>query len=92
MEQGTAVLETKAPVSTPPRSPEERVHAVIARVRPYIQSHGGDVWVTGIESGVVTLKIEGTCAHCPLANLTYNTMVKTLIGEEAPEITRIVLT
>ncbi|OGZ11918.1 MAG: hypothetical protein A2942_01835 [Candidatus Lloydbacteria bacterium RIFCSPLOWO2_01_FULL_50_20] len=76
----------------PHLSPEERVHVVIERVRPYIQSHGGDVRVAGIENGVVTLKIEGTCAHCPLANLTYNKVVRTLLGEEVPEITKIVLT
>jgi len=71
---------------------EDRVRAVIARVRPYIQSHGGDVQVSGIEDGVVTLKIAGTCAHCPLANLMYNKVARTLLGEEVPEITKIILT
>lgn len=73
-------------------SPETRVRAVLEKVRPYIQSHGGDVWLSGIEDGVVTLKIEGTCTHCPLAELTYNKIIKTLVGEEVPEIRSVVLT
>ncbi|KKU79641.1 MAG: Thioredoxin-like protein [Parcubacteria group bacterium GW2011_GWA2_47_7] len=76
---------------TPP-TVEGRVNAVIAKVRPYIQSHGGDVWVGKIEDGILTLRIEGSCAQCPLASLTYNKVVKTLLNEEVPEITGIVLT
>ncbi len=82
-----AILTTRTPLS-----PEERVYAVIARVRPYIQSHGGDVTVASIADGAVTLKIAGSCAHCPLATLTYNKVVKTLLEEEVPEIARIILT
>jgi|GEM_PF-778336 len=80
------------PTTTQALSPEERVHAIIARVRPYIQSHGGDVTVAGIADGAVTLQIAGSCAHCPLATLTYNKVVKTLLEEEVPEIARIILT
>ncbi|MDO8520886.1 MAG: NifU family protein [bacterium] len=89
MEQGAIIAA--GPEIVTPHSPEERVCAVIARIRPYIQSHGGDVRVVGIEHGTVTLKIEGTCTHCPLANQTYNKMVKTLLGEEVPEIKNVVL-
>ncbi len=91
MEQSATITKTK-PIAAPALSAEERVHAVIGRVRPYIQSHGGDVWVSGIVGAILTLKIEGSCAQCPLASLTYNKIVKTLLNEEVPEITEIVLT
>jgi Fe-S cluster biogenesis protein NfuA len=68
------------------------VRAILERVRPYIQSHGGDVAVASFEGKVLTLRVEGTCAQCPLVNLTYNKMVKTLVGKEVPEITTVVLT
>lgn len=89
-DQTSALMSSSATIC--PLPVEERVRAVIDRVRPYIQSHGGDVWVSGIKAGVVTLKIDGACTHCPLANQTYNKMVGALIGEEVPEITDIVLT
>jgi Fe-S cluster biogenesis protein NfuA len=71
---------------------EERVKAVLEKVRPYVQTHGGDVWLVSIEGATVTLKIEGSCVGCRLANFTYNKVVKTLLMEEAPEITDVVLT
>jgi len=91
MEQGS-ITQEKELAAPSLLSLEERVHAVIARVRPYIQSHGGDVWVSGIVGEILTLRIEGSCAQCPLASLTYNKVVKTLLNEEVPEIREIVLT
>ena len=70
----------------------ERVRGVMEQVRPYLQSHGGDVEVVELQDNVLTLKVKGTCAHCTLVNLTYNKIVKTLLAEEVPEIQRVVLT
>lgn len=85
----TIANTTSAPLTA---SVEGKVRAVIEKVRPYIQSHGGDVWLVSVGENVVTLKIEGTCVECPLANFTYNKVVKTLLTEEAPEIERVILT
>jgi Fe-S cluster biogenesis protein NfuA len=71
---------------------EIRVKRVLEKVRPYIQTHGGDVWLVSIENETVTLKIEGSCVGCRLANFTYNRVVKTLLIEEVPEIRHVVLT
>ena len=30
-------------------------------VRPYMESHGGDVELLGIEDGVARLRLEGSC-------------------------------
>ena len=83
---------TSTPTALKPGTTEERVRAVLEKVRPYVQSHGGDVWLVSIENSSVTLKIEGSCVGCQLANFTYNRVVKTLLTEEAPEITDVILT
>lgn len=70
---------------------EAKINAVLDKVRPYIQSHGGDVRLVGIEGTEATLAVEGTCVGCPLANLTYNKVIKSLLGEEVPEITNFIL-
>lgn len=70
---------------------QERAMAVILRVRPYLQSHGGDVSVTELTDSSMVLKVEGACAQCSLRNLTYNKVIKTLLAEEVPEITQVVL-
>ena len=68
-----------------------KVEKIIDKVRPYIQMHGGDVVLLGVEKGVVTLKITGACTHCSLADLTYNKMLGGLLMEEVPGVKKIVL-
>lgn len=72
-------------------SMEKKVEAILKKVRPFIQLHGGDVHLVGVVKGVVTLRIEGACVDCPLADLTYNKMVGNLIKEEVPGIKKVVL-
>jgi Fe-S cluster biogenesis protein NfuA len=69
---------------------EDRVEAVVAKIRPYIKMHGGDVMLTGIKDGVVTLKIYGACVGCSLADLTYNKMVGPIIRKEVPAVKEVI--
>jgi Fe-S cluster biogenesis protein NfuA len=72
-------------------STHTKIEAVIKKVRPYIQMHGGDVSLVSVKKGIVTLEITGACTHCSLADLTYNKMLGSLLKEEVPEIIDIVL-
>ncbi len=69
----------------------EKVEKIIEKVRPYINMHGGDVFLVSVEKDVVTLKITGACAHCSLADMTYNKMLGGLLKEEVPEIKKIII-
>jgi Fe-S cluster biogenesis protein NfuA len=60
----------------------KKVEEILKKVRPYIQMHGGDVALVGVEKGIVTLNISGACAHCSLADLTYNTLITGLLKDE----------
>ena len=64
----------------------KKIQEVLTKVRPYIQMHGGDVALVGVEEGIVTLNITGACAHCSLADLTYNMLIAGLLREEVPGI------
>lgn len=68
----------------------QHVAAIIEKVRPYIQSHGGDVALISVADGVARLHVEGACVHCPLAELTYNKVMRRVILEDVPEITDVV--
>jgi Fe-S cluster biogenesis protein NfuA len=68
-----------------------KVENVLKKVRPYIQMHGGDVSLISVENGAATLKISGACAHCSMADLTYNKLIGELLKEEVPEVKEIVL-
>ncbi|MFA6294916.1 MAG: NifU family protein [Candidatus Paceibacterota bacterium] len=68
---------------------EKKIEDVLIKVRPFIQSHGGDVSFVGVKNGKAVLSISGRCAHCALADLTFNHMVKDMIQEAVPEIKKI---
>ena len=69
---------------------EEKITAILEKIRPYIQMHGGDVFLSEVKEDTAILKFEGNCAECPLLTVTVNRIVKPLINEEAPEITKII--
>ena len=70
---------------------EDRVEKIIAKVRPYVNMHGGDVFLQNIKKGVVTLKVTGACADCSLSHITYNKMLGGILKEEIPEIKNIII-
>jgi len=71
---------------------KNKIEEVLEMVRPYIRMHGGDVELIEVKTDTVILKIMGTCASCPLAGLTYNELIATLIKEKAPEIKKVIIT
>lgn len=64
---------------------ERKIEAILTKVRPYIQMHGGDVNFVKYEKGIVTLNISGACSHCSLADMTYNTLIAGILKEEIPD-------
>ena len=65
---------------------EERVHQALGRVRPYMESHGGDVELLGIEDGVVRLRLQGSCSSCQASQATLELAVKQALEELAPDL------
>lgn len=70
---------------------ENEVKAILDKVRPYIQMHGGDVALASIEDGVVKLAVSGKCLDCPWAELTYNTMLGDILRKEVPGVKDVVV-
>jgi Fe-S cluster biogenesis protein NfuA/nitrite reductase/ring-hydroxylating ferredoxin subunit len=68
---------------------EARVHGALAEVRPYLESHGGNVELVAIEEGVVHLRLEGSCSGCPSSAATLALAVEDAIRKAAPEVEEI---
>ena len=51
---------------------EERVIQALDTVRPYMESHGGNVELLGIEDGIARLRLEGSCKSCRASSSTRN--------------------
>lgn len=65
---------------------EARVQEALASVRPYMESHGGDVHLTALEDGVAHLKLVGHCHGCPASAATLELAIKEALEEAAPDL------
>jgi Fe-S cluster biogenesis protein NfuA/nitrite reductase/ring-hydroxylating ferredoxin subunit len=65
---------------------ETRVRGALEEVRPYLESHGGNVELVGIEAGIVRLKMEGSCDGCPSSAATLELAIEDAIRKAAPEV------
>lgn len=73
-----------------PLSLADRVQKALDKVRPYLQSHGGNVEVINIVDGVVQLRLQGSCQSCPASSLTLKYAVEDAIYAAAPDVTAVV--
>jgi len=64
---------------------KERVEAVLARVRPFMQADGGDIELLEVEGNSADVRLTGMCAGCPSAHMTLYLGVETALREEMPE-------
>ena len=68
---------------------ETRVRGGLDKVRPYLQSHGGNVELLSISDTAVRLRLIGSCQGCPSSSLTLKTAIEKSIYEMAPDVTSI---
>lgn len=69
---------------------ESQAEAALAEIRPYIQSHGGDVELVRVEGDTAYVRLQGACAGCSLSAVTLRDGVEELIKARVPEIAHVV--
>ena len=69
---------------------KEKVEAILAQVRPNLQSDGGDVELVDVNEGVVRLKLTGACAGCPMAAMTLRNGIERILKEKIPEVKEVI--
>jgi Fe-S cluster biogenesis protein NfuA/nitrite reductase/ring-hydroxylating ferredoxin subunit len=65
---------------------EERVIEALDNVRPYMESHGGNVELVSLEEDVARIRLEGSCDGCPASSSTLELAIKTALEETAPDL------
>jgi Fe-S cluster biogenesis protein NfuA/nitrite reductase/ring-hydroxylating ferredoxin subunit len=63
-----------------------RVRGALDEVRPYLESHGGDVELLGVEEGVVRLALRGSCDGCASSAATLKLAIEDAIHKAAPDV------
>jgi Fe-S cluster biogenesis protein NfuA len=73
------------------KSIRERVVKALERVRPYLQSDGGDIDLVDVTDDMtVKVKLTGACQGCPYSMQTLKAGVEQAIMKEVPEIRRVI--
>lgn len=65
---------------------ETRVREALESVRPYMESHGGNVELLGISDNVARLRLEGHCRGCAASASTLELGIRQALLEAAPDL------
>ena len=64
-----------------------KIESVLDKVRPMLQSDGGDVELVDItDSGVVQVRLTGACKGCPMSQMTLKNGIERILLKEIPEL------
>lgn len=66
---------------------KEKVEKTLEKVRPNLQSDGGDVELVDVsEDGIVKVRLTGACVGCPMSTLTLKMAIERYLKQEIPEV------
>jgi Fe-S cluster biogenesis protein NfuA len=68
----------------------EQVEAVLNEIRPALQADGGDVELVGVNDGMVSLRLTGACAGCPMSTMTLKMGIERILKEKLPKVKEVV--
>jgi Fe-S cluster biogenesis protein NfuA len=66
---------------------EEEVKKALDDIRPNLQADGGDVELVNIsEDGIVSVKLKGSCAGCPMSQMTLKMGIEKYLKKVVPAV------
>lgn len=57
-------------------------HEIDQTIRPYLNSHGGDVVFLDYRDGFVTVRLTGACAGCPSADIDTRLLIEETLKQK----------
>ncbi len=69
-----------------PADLETRLREALNQVRPYLQSHGGNVELISLTSQAARLRLQGTCKSCASSAITLELAIRHAIEEACPDL------
>ena len=65
---------------------EDKVRKALDEIRPNLQADGGDIGFVEVDNGIVKVKLHGSCADCPMSQMTIKWGVEQYLKEKIPEV------
>ncbi len=69
---------------------EKKIIDEIERLKPYLQSDGGNIEYVKYEDGKVYVKLTGACAGCSLIDVTLKEGIEEILTSEIPEVKEVI--
>ena len=64
----------------------EQIKNILSRIRPYLNSEGGDIEFVKFENGIVYVRMMGACVDCAGLDSTLKDGIEALLVESVPEV------
>jgi Fe-S cluster biogenesis protein NfuA len=70
---------------------KDQVAEALNEVRPQLQADGGDIELVDVneETGLVSVRLVGACAGCPMSQMTLQMGVERLLKQRVPGVTKV---
>jgi Fe-S cluster biogenesis protein NfuA len=68
----------------------DQVDAVLDRIRPLLQSDGGDIELVDVIGNTARIRLTGRCAGCPSAYMTLHAGVERVLRQEIGDFEQLV--
>ena len=68
----------------------EEIKKILNKIRPYLNSEGGDLEFIDYKDGIVYIKMLGACSHCAMIDFTLKDGIEAMLINEIPEVKSVV--
>lgn len=68
---------------------EEKIVKTIEKLRPFLQSDGGDIEYIKFEDGIVYVRLLGHCSNCAIMDVTLKDGIELALINEIPEVVEV---
>ncbi|MFC2046793.1 NifU family protein [Chloroflexota bacterium] len=69
---------------------QDKIEAVLDKIRPNLVMDGGNVELVEVNDGTVKVKLTGACGCCPMSTMTLKMGIERTLKEEFPDIKEVI--
>ena len=68
----------------------QKVEDVLNKIRPALKADGGDVELVDVKDGIVSVRLTGHCAGCPMSTMTLKNGIERILKEQITDVKQVV--
>jgi len=68
----------------------QKVEDALNKIRPALKADGGDVELVDVKDGIVSVRLTGHCAGCPMSTMTLKNGIERILKEQISDVKQVV--